>query len=305
MLIPFEAMKEFGLSIDIGIGELQRDALYMRDIELQVLMHDGIFDMPVAGFRARSGAVAAKVRIAPGENNEGVASIELVTREFALGMTELNQDLAMTGDIDIKLESTGSDLRSLFGNANGVFYLHSRGGRFASNKSMHALYGDMLDEILSTINPFRKTDPYTTFTCIIVPLDIVNGVLTSVPNMLISTDKVHMALTSVVDLKSEGIAMNVRTTPRKGISISAGELINPYIKIIGTLAAPRLAVDEKGLLVTGGAAVATAGLSLLARAAWDRMTRSSDRCAKTTEQALEALSDQFPDLEPAVKASAE
>ena len=303
--IPFEAMKKFGLSIDIGIGELQRDTLYMRDIELQVLMHDGIFEIPVAQLRARSGALAGKVRLAPGESGEGIAFFEMVTRNFALGMTELNQDLAMTGDIDIKLESTGSDLRSLFGNANGVFYLHSRGGRFANSRMMHALYGDMLDEILTTINPFRKSDPYTTFTCIVVPLEIVNGVVTSAPNTLVSTDKVHMALTSVVDLKSEGIVMNVRTTPRKGISISAGELINPYMKIIGTLAAPRLAVDEKGVLITGGAAVATAGLSLLARAAWDRMTRSSDRCAKTTEQALEALSDQFPDLEPAVKAGTE
>jgi len=294
--IPFDAMKSFGGSIDISIGELQRDALYLRDVELHVQMHDGIFDMPVAGFRARSGVMAGKVRLAPGERSEGIAFFELVARNFALGKTELNRDLAMTGDIDVKLESTGADLRSLLGNANGIFYMKTRGGRFASNQSMRRIYGDMLDEILTTINPFRTTDPYTTFSCIVIPLEIVNGVVSSAPSTLVSTDKMHMALTSVVDLKSEGLEMNIRTTPRKGISISAGELINPYIKVIGTLAAPRMAVDEKGVLLTGGAAVATGGLTLLASAVWDRMRRSQDRCAKISEQAVEILSDRFPDL---------
>ena len=296
ILIPFDAMKTFGGSIDISIGELQRDALYLRDAELHVQMHDGIFDMPFVGFRARSGMLVGKARLAPGDSGEGIASIELVTRDFALGMTETNLDLAMTGDFDIKLESTGSDLRSLLGNANGVFYLHSRGGRFASNQSMRRIYGDMLDEMLTTINPFRTTDPYTTLSCIVLPLEVVNGVVSGAPSTLISTDKVNMALTSVIDLKSEGLELNIRTVPRKGIGISAGELLNPYIKIIGTLAAPRMAVDEKGVLLTGGAAVATGGLTLLATAVWDRLRRSQDRCAKISEQAVEMLGDRFPDL---------
>ena len=294
--IPFEAMKKFGVSIGVAIGELQRDSLYIRDLQLQVEMHDGIFDLPVARFRARSGVLAGKARLAPGEGGEGIASIELVARDFALGMTGQNQDMAMTADIDVKLESTGADLRSLFGNANGIFYMKTQGGRFASNQSIRRIYGDMLDEMLTTINPFRTTDPYTTFSCIVLPLEVVNGVVSGAPSTLISTDKVNMALTSVVDLKSEGIELNIRTSPRRGISISAGELLNPYIKVIGTLAAPRMAVDEKGVLLTGGAAVATGGLTLLASAVWDRLRRSQDRCTKISEQAVEILSDRFPDL---------
>ncbi len=300
MPIPFEAMREFGVSVDIDIGELQRDSLYVRDLRLHAELHDGILDVPVVGFRARSGAVVGKARIAPGDSGEGIASIELVARNFALGVGELNQDLAMTGDIDIKLESTGADLRTLLGNANGIFYMNTRGGRFASNKSMHAIYGDMLNEILTTINPFRQSNPYTSFTCVIVPMEIVNGVVSGAPGMLVSTDKVHMALKYVVDLKSEGIEINIRTTPKTGIGISAGDLVNPYIKVVGTLAAPRMAVDEKGVLLTGGAAVATGGLTLLARAAWDRLKRSEDRCSIIAEQAVEILSDRFPDLEPAM-----
>ncbi len=44
----------------------------------------------------------------------------------------------------------------------------------------------------------------------------------------------------------------------------------PYFKIGGTLANPRLAVDRKGVAVSGSAAIATAGLSIVAEGLWDR-----------------------------------
>ena len=62
------------------------------------------------------------------------------------------------------------------------------------------------------------------------------------------------------------------------------------------MAAPRLSVDEKGVLVTGGAAIATGGLSLLARGVWDRMSRSKTPCKDASETAIEELGDRFPDL---------
>ncbi|MGI9224187.1 MAG: hypothetical protein ACR2QX_06895, partial [Woeseiaceae bacterium] len=58
----------------------------------------------------------------------------------------------------------------------------------------------------------------------------------------------------------------------------------------------RLAVDETGLLISGGAAVATAGLSILARGVWDRLSRSKTPCQDASQRAIEELGDRFPDL---------
>ena len=66
--------------------------------------------------------------------------------------------------------------------------------------------------------------------------------------------------------------------------------------VVGTLAAPRLAVDAKGTLITGGAAVATGGLSLLARATWDRLVRSKTPCETAAKQGMEALQDRFAEF---------
>jgi AsmA family protein len=100
----------------------------------------------------------------------------------------------------------------------------------------------------------------------------------------------------LLNLKTEEIKVGIRTTPRKIVSFSAAELVNPYLQLVGTLAEPKLAVDEAGVLITGGAAVATAGLSLLARGLYDRLSKSGDPCKQMSEQAMKELEGRLSEL---------
>ena len=300
--LPFAAMARLNATLEIDVGELKRGALKLRDVVLRAALQDGALLVSDARFQAKSGALAARGSLAP-NGGEGSASLELVARQLALGMRELNQDTAMQGDVDINLKSTGNDLRALLGNANGVLFLNARGGRFGNNRFLQTLYGNTLDEIVGTINPFSKSEKQTTIECVIMPLEISSGILTAAPASLIATDKMQIVMESRLNLASEALDINVRTTPKKGISISAGEIINPYIKVVGTLASPRLAVDETGVLLSGSAAVATGGLSILARAAWSRMSRAKDPCKDLTEKSLELLDGRFSDLDNPIVAA--
>jgi hypothetical protein len=293
--MPFDAMKKFNATFDVDIGELQRGALFMKDIEFDAELRDGTLEISKAGFKARSGALLAKAKLQP-VGDSGVLAVELVARDFALGTAQTNLDLAMTGDIDIKLDSTGADLRTLLGNINGMIFINTRGGRMTGNPMLNRLYGDLLQEILSTINPFRQTDPYTDFECIVMPLQFDDGQMTSAPNIFATTNKIRIAASSSVNFKTEDLRMTVRTTPRRALSISAGELVNPFVQVVGTLAAPRLAVDETGVLISGGAAIATGGLTVLARGIWDRLKGTGDPCQRSTDRSIEQLGGRFPEL---------
>ena len=296
IVIPFDTMKNLNASVDLNIRSLTRDALHIQNVDLVIELQDGVLDVRNASFDARSGWIKARGKLEP-EDGAGKASLELVARNINFGLMQVELDDAMTGDIDIKLDSTGVDVRALAGNLNGVIFIDTRGGQIASSRALHAIYGDMLTEILNTINPFHKSDPVTNFKCIVMPINFTDGKVTSNPNSFISTNKIRMAMKSTINLKTETINMNVRTTPQRGLSISGGELFNPFIKIVGTLAAPRLAVDEAGILISGGAAVATGGLSVLAKATWDRLSRSREPCIDTAEKGRQALGDKFPDFE--------
>jgi hypothetical protein len=293
--IPVEALRKLNGSLNIDVGELQRRALFLKDIELDAGLRGGRIDISTARFKARSGELLAKAHY-DASAEIGTASIDLVARSLGFGLAQKDLDLAMKGDFDIGLRTTGNDLRSMAGNMDGVVYVDTRGGRFESNQYIKAIYGDMLEETLNTINPFRETDDYTDFECIIVPLSVADGIVTGAPSIFASTDKIRFVVQGSVNLKSEKIRIGVRSTPRRIVSFSAAELVNPYLQVVGTLSSPELAVDEAGVLITGGAAVATGGLSLLAKGLWDRLSKSGDACKQMSEQALKELEGRLPTL---------
>ncbi len=294
--IPLEALNKLNAEINVDIGQLQRDELLLKDVELTVALRDGVLNISRARYLARAGEMLATARL-ESAGGEGAASLQLVARDFAPGVFDADLDLSMTGNIDINVQSTGRNLRALAGNLNGIILLDARGGRVANNAFIDAMYGDVVREIFSTINPFTKTDPYTNFECIIVPLSIADGQVTATPSAFIATDKLSFASQALLNLKTERIQMQIRTTPRQRVStISAAELLNPFVQVVGTLDSPRLAVDETGVLVSGGAAVATGGLSLLAKGVWDRISRAKDPCKQVSDQAIEQLGPRLPQL---------
>jgi uncharacterized protein involved in outer membrane biogenesis len=291
--VPFDAMKRMNATVIANIAELQRKNLLLKDIEVRAYLRDGALEMPIVRFKARSGEMLAKASLAPA-GGQGEATLQAIARNFAPGLFDANVDLAMTSDLDVDLRSTGTDLRALAGNANGVIYIDTRGGRLKLGEVVTAIYGNMLEEMLNTINPARKKNPYTDFECLIVPLTVTDGMVTGAPDIFASTAKIRAVTQGSVNLKTEEMRVGVRTTPRQVLSVSAAELFNPYLQVVGTLASPRLAVDEAGVLITGGAAVATGGLSLLARGLWDRLSKSGDACKQMSSQALKELGGRVP-----------
>jgi hypothetical protein len=87
-----------------------------------------------------------------------------------------------------------------------------------------------------------------------------------------------------VDLHTEELTVDFNTRPREGIGISPGMFTNPFIKLEGTLASPRVAVGAKGV-ASGALAAATAGASVVAKGVVDRARGEADMCKKTLEVA--------------------
>ena len=293
--LPFDALNELDASIELEIGELQRGRVRLRDLVLEADLVGGVLDIPVVGFTSRSGAVLGKARLDPADGG-GAASLQLVARDFALEMGEGNPNAAMTSNIELSLHGTGRDLRTLAGSLDGVVFLDIRDARITNNRLLEMLYGSLLEEILNTVNPFRKEDPYTRIQCAILSARIEDGRWSSAPASFVSTEKIRIVINSSIDLKTEELRVGIRTTPRRALSISAAELVNPYIQVVGSLARPRLAVDKKGVLITGGVAVGTGGLSLLAQGLYDRLSNTGEPCTKAADAAIAQLGDRFPDL---------
>jgi len=288
--VDLDALRAVNGTFRLRIAAFERADLHLRNLNVDASLRDGTLDVPRFGFGGRTGRLDATASVSA---DSGRYAFSMTAREFALGFDETSTGQPLTGDIDSRLTSSGDNLRAIARNLNGYLLADSGGGRMRNYPFLQALYGNLLDEILSTINPFYKAGEFTVFECIILPVEIVDGRASSPSNILVLTDKIRILSHAAIDLDTETMDMSVRTLPRQSLGISAAEIVNPYVKIVGTLSAPRLSLDQKGVLVAGGAAVATGGLSVLAKAAWDRLSRDANPCEEAGAGAREALARQM------------
>jgi len=103
------------------------------------------------------------------------------------------------------------------------------------------------------------------------------------------TDKLRIFANANIDLKTEKLDANFKIVPRKGLGISLSGLVNPYIKVTGTLGKPALVIDPEGALIEGSLAVATAGLSILAKSFKNRFLSDKDPCGTALADADEKI----------------
>ena len=293
--MPFDAMSKLNASVVVDIGELQREEFLLSNVTLRGELQDGALRVHDAGFQAGDGWLQARAALEPADG-VGRATLEAKAEGLTFGYIGLGVGPSTRTGFDINLATTGTDLRTMAGNTTGVLFLDGRSFTVPNNTFLKRLYGDLLNEILETINPFSTSDSETTISCIVLPIEINDGQLGVNPEALVRTDKLRIVSDASINLKSERIEMTFRTTPRRGITISAGEILNPFVMVVGTMASPRLAVDATGALISGGAAVATGGLSILARATWNRLVRSKNPCETAAEQGLKVLQDRFAEL---------
>jgi hypothetical protein len=121
--------------------------------------------------------------------------------------------------------------------------------------------------------------------CAAFLVDARDGVMEADPSLVIQTDKMNIIGKGTLDLTTEKISFKINTGARKGIGISAADFVNPFIKVAGTLAKPRIALDAPTAAVTTGAAVVTLGISMLATAATKRIFRKKDPCGAALAEA--------------------
>jgi len=160
-------------------------------------------------------------------------------------------------------------MRELSGNLNGALAFQGGGGSL-DNNGLDLILGDTLEEVFHRVNPFSESDSKTKIKCVAGAAIAKKGIISIAPGMVMRTMKMDIALAGSVNMLNEKLDITFTTRSRKGIGISAGKVVTPYLKIGGTMANPLLVLDPKGVVLSGSAVVATAGLSILAEGMWDR-----------------------------------
>jgi hypothetical protein len=148
------------------------------------------------------------------------------------------------------------------------------------------LVNDFIAELLNTLNPFQKAQEFTELDCAVAAADITSGQVAIEP-VVVHMERLTVISAGAVDLDTEKIDITFNSKQRTGLGISASDLVNPFIKVGGTLASPSIELDPASTVVKGGLAVATLGLSIVADSLAGRYLSSKDPCGDALEQLAE------------------
>jgi uncharacterized protein involved in outer membrane biogenesis len=283
--INFGKLQKADADVDITIGTLQLPAKVFRDVTIGARLADGRLEVHrFAMVGQREGRGSGTLVLEPvGDNYR----LDLVLDLDALRLDLPYEDTVDPAseppiNLDVRLEMLGSSPHTFAGSANGSVQVVIGKG-VMDNQVLDLVTADVLFTLLNAFNPFAKMDETTEFQCGVFAVDIEHGLAMLEP-MALQSDKMTMLGKGKIDLNTEKLDLQWVTKPRKGIGLSASMITNPYIKLGGTLSNPSVQLKGVEAVASTGVAVATLGLSLVAKGMLDRITAEKKVCKQALEE---------------------
>jgi uncharacterized protein involved in outer membrane biogenesis len=283
--LEYPDISGYTAKLTLKAQELRLRRQSYRNLALVAMVRDGRLSIDPMNFGGLDGKIDAILVLQPAGRKLNV-QLAATGQNLALAPVPVNElgDKPTRYSVSLDLQGSGATLRELASSLNGHMQLVGRGGHILNSRLL-ATNSDFIGELLTTLNPMATRAVSTEVVCVAYLARAVNGIVTTDPALVMRTDEIDMISHGSVDLNTEKIDFNFKTSARQGLGFGVAQLINPYIKVNGTLARPGLTLDPKGTLVSGGTAFATGGLSIVATAAYDRVFRDKDPCGKAVAAA--------------------
>lgn len=280
-------IEDYGIEADVEVvvSELDLGNTRLRDIEVGFLLEPHRLELDPLTWRGERGGAMRGYAVLDDSGAEPVLDVEMSGKDLRLGLTAgPDQDPATIPSLELllSLHGTGVTRREMASNLDGKVRAFGGPGLVAS-AGVNLLFSDFLSELFETLNPMAESSAYTSLECLVWGADIVAGRVTVDP-MITHLEQFTILSKGSVNLQTEKLNLSFNTKPRKGLGITPGTVINTLIKVGGTLKKPAIEIDPAGAIVGGTAAVATAGLSIIAKSFSDRFLSSKDPCGDARKE---------------------
>lgn len=284
--LPLDSLAAADIAISIDIVEMQHRKGSFRNLDLKATVQSGSLTVEQLSFDGPRGKFSTTLSINPTDANTADVKIDLTAEKLVFNLSGQAQDklhLVPAVDIIIHASGKGKNLQQVAGSINGSIYIGTEGGTL-KDVNLRILDTFILDEIFNLVRPKGETNNDLELTCAAVVLKITDGLVETDPALAFTTSQIKIVSKGTLDLKTEKMNFNFNATPNNALKISAGELFNPYILVGGTLAKPEVGLDPAKVLLHGGAAIGTAGISILAKGLLDRVGNTVPVCEEMLRQ---------------------
>ena len=278
--LPVDQLKALDADITYQANKIQSATTELADVELGLKLAKGKLDLMPLKAQTAKGTIKADVTLDASKPKPGLRA-NISANKIELGQLKQLQGIMSGGptNVSVDVSGAGNSVREIMAGLNGNALIDIGEGEL-SNESINLAGADLIAQLIKAINPFSKDSDTAHLDCTVVHFDIENGVAKTHKGIAIETDSMFIVGDGKIDLRSEAIDIQIRTSGRQGVGVGVGDLAK-VVGVGGTLAAPSPAVDVKGAATAGatvGAAVATGGLSLIAQKAVEKVAQDTSPC---------------------------
>ncbi|NKB45648.1 MAG: AsmA family protein [Alphaproteobacteria bacterium] len=279
--IPMDALKAADADIEIDIGRIVLvQALALTDFQSNLSLENGKFSQTqtasMAGgsinsdvaFAAPAGSITIKA-VGKGMSSESIAK--------DMAATDVITDGAL--DFDVNLKGAGKSVAAMMASLDGSI-VGGMGEARIRNDAINLAGADIISQLMSKINPFVAQEEFTVAQCLVVNLQVQDGVAQSEKGIAFVSDRMEITSSGNINLAEEKLSLNIRPKAKEGLGIGMGKLTQ-IVKLSGPLSNPGIGIDAAGAVKSLGSiagAFATGGASLLAEGALERGQSSGDTC---------------------------
>jgi len=289
--LPLQALRVLDARARLRVDEMRVNGLQLTALAVGARLEGGDLVIDRAEASGPGGRLAMRLELHQRDQTADISAVlegaNVVVDPTRKGMPERSAaDVAAAPRYGgkLSLRATGATVYDLLGTLDGAGGITSDGGRLA-NRRFAAIYSPFVEQMFSAVDPFRERDPNTQISCMGAYFSIKDGIVRADPGLVVQTDKINVMSKGEVDLRKESLRLDFRTEARGALPFGAGELVNPFIGIGGTFSEPKITLNPASTLLSGGAAIATGGMSVLATAAWNRTFRATNPCVSLASDA--------------------
>jgi len=279
-----DALGYLNLDLDLSATRVASRGSRLRDLKIGVDLLDGKLSVNPFEVTGEKGAVLdGSLVFAPVP--EGYALRTRLRMENARAdFMSYGNDPALWPRLDLELElaGTGNSPHAVAASLNGWTTVRIGEGHI-DNSVLSLITADVLATLIDTLNPFGEHEPYMQLECGLAHVEFTDGIARLEP-LAVQSRKMTLVGNGRVRLSSEELDLKWAAKPRKGVGLSASTVTNRFIKLGGTLSAPSLEIKPIEAITSTGVAVATLGLSVMARGLWERATAERKVCDQGLKQ---------------------
>jgi len=283
---PFDLalLQKADADVVVHIDEIVLLTNRLHDVSVDLLLEDGRLEIErMEAVGLDQGSASGNLVLEPiGDQHRLRAQLKMLQIRLDLPGTAVDPNDQPPVDIDIDIEARGATPHGLASSSNGSVQVVIGKGMM-DNQALDFVSADILLTLMTAFNPFAKEEAATELQCAVVQVTLENGLARLEP-MAFQSDKMTMLGNGRIDFGTEDLDLNWVTKPRKGVGLSASMITNPYIKLGGTLADPAMEVKPMQAVASTGVAVATMGLSLVAKGMYDRVTAEKKVCKNALKE---------------------